>query len=61
MKYQTVYGVTMPVVKYSINWGCGCCTKDIEIAANSIVDGSTVALPQECPQCYTGPYGNVWD
>lgn len=57
---ETVYGISMPVWQYSIVYACGCERHDIRLASNTPIP-EVVQMEHDCPDCYTGPYANVWD
>lgn len=57
---ETVYGETMPIRVYSIEYSCGCVHRDIRCASNVPIE-PYIVRPWECPDCYDGPTGNVWD
>lgn len=53
------YGHLWPLRSYTLRWTCGH-TADVTIASLTPCE-LAYDMPGACPDCYHGPYFNVWD
>lgn len=59
LETQTVYGAEMPVQAYRLAWSCGH-SKIVRLASLTAL-APLVTMETPCPDCYTGPFANVYD